>query len=144
WRGGCWRSERAADAVWSLHIRTATTLGARPSGSPNGRLPPRLVRSAERLLVQRPPRDALALPELLEHLAGHGTADVEALRLVALALAQEGELFGAFHALGDHLDLEVLRQVQHRLRDLGVMAVVADVLDEGLVDLHRVDGEVAE
>src|SRR5690606_32343777 len=69
----------------------------------------------------------------------HRSAEVEALRLVAAQVAEEAQLALVLHALGDHLQAEVVGQGDDGADDGGVMLVAADTADETGVDLELVD-----
>src|SRR5574343_497404 len=117
------------------------------------------ARAPQRLRPRRPPRLWMAAPArgattprandsapgLLSGLARlpgqvivqrQGTADVVALRLVALQPAQVLQDVGAFHAFGHHAQPQVVRQVDGGAHDHGVTLGALHAHDEGLVDLE--------
>ena len=71
-------------------------------------------------------------------------ADEIALHVVAAAGPQEIDLRLGFHAFGDHLDLQLLRQRDDRAGDRLVVVVARNILDEGPVDLQPADGKALQ
>src|SRR3990167_3330442 len=73
-----------------------------------------------------------------------GFADQVALHLIAAELAQQRQLLGVFHALADHLQIEVVRQVDHRPHQLAIFRALAHAADKALVDLQQGDRQAVE
>ena len=71
-------------------------------------------------------------------------AEVVALNLVALALLQPAELVGIFHTLADHIQLQIVRQADNCLDNLGIVIADDDIIDKGFVDLQLVDRKALE
>jgi hypothetical protein len=67
-----------------------------------------------------------------------------ALQFVAAAFAQPVQLFFGLHAFGDDAQVQVVAQPDDRGTDRRVVGVVAQVLDEGPVDLQPVDRQALE
>src|SRR6476661_934187 len=74
----------------------------------------------------------------------HGTGQEVALAELAAQLLEERELLAGLDAFGDHLLGERLPELEDRLHDLVPLAVALHVLDEGAVDLERVDRQARE
>jgi hypothetical protein len=55
-----------------------------------------------------------------------------------------GRLLGLLDALGDGVELEGVAQLDDRVGQGGVLAALADPVDERLVDLEHVDREAAQ
>src|ERR1051326_3740806 len=99
--------------------------------NPASHLASRLPKTDHRLLDERA-RDAVGVK---------GPAEVEALRLIALAALQESELVLGFHTFGDHAQTQRPRDGDHSRDDRAVALIRGDAGDEGAVDLHRVERE---
>ena len=68
----------------------------------------------------------------------------ETLQLGTAGLAQEGGLFGGFHALGDHRLVQPARHRDDRAGDRGGVRIADHVAHEHTVDLQGVDREVLQ
>ena len=66
-------------------------------------------------------------------------AEQIALHFVATTLAQERRLLGGFDAFGDKGHAERLAHADDRLGDRPVLGILRQILDEGPIDLERVD-----
>src|SRR5512134_3053182 len=82
--------------------------------------------------------------EPAEAIRAYWTAEKKALNDVAAVLLQEGELLGAFHALGHDLELQAVRHSDNGLGDGGVLGIARQVLDEGPVDFEGVQRETLQ
>ena len=81
----------------------------------------------------------------LEQLAGRQRLREQiALHLIATVAAQQLELTARLDPFGDHLESQAFRQRDDCLRDRSVVRIGGDVLNEGLVDLERLDREALE
>src|SRR3989475_4797180 len=87
---------------------------------------------------------AVFLQHPLALLGRRRNREVIALDLVAAVCGEQLELLLCFHALGNDLELETVREADDRERDHRVFRVRGDVADEGVVDLERVDRETLQ
>jgi hypothetical protein len=67
----------------------------------------------------------------------------EALRQITAARLEPAELGGALDALGDDLEIERLVEFDDGLRQLALLAVPADAIDERFVDLETLAAAVS-
>ncbi len=74
----------------------------------------------------------------------HRGAAEEALILIAAQRAQEFQLLLGFHAFGDHLQAQAVRQRDDRVHDGRVLGIGDHILDEGAIDLELVEREAAQ
>lgn len=63
------------------------------------------------------------------------------MRKIAADCHQEIALLDGFHAFGNDLQPELVRQHDHRLAERLIVRIEAEVLHEGPVDLQKVDLE---
>ena len=70
--------------------------------------------------------------------------EIEALSVFAPKGLELMSLVVRFHALGDHVHGKVVSQFDDGLDDLPVLGVGLNPLDEGTVDLERVEGELTQ
>ena len=82
--------------------------------------------------------------ESLQLCRGQGCAQVVSLGLVAVVGAQKIELLLGLHALGRGAHAQGLGHADDGADDGPVVGVVAQVADEGLVDLELVDLKALE
>jgi len=82
--------------------------------------------------------------ELDEPLRRQGPADQAALDLVRLHHGETAPLVGGLHALGEHAHPQGMSQADDRPDDRQVVRVRGDPLDERLVDLEPIEGEVSQ
>src|SRR5215471_10047682 len=85
---------------------------------------------------ERPEEAALDLP------GAHRRAEQESLVFVAMQPAQELELLGGFHALGDHAYAQAAAHGDDGADDRDVLRRGGEITEERAVDLERVDAEV--
>ena len=71
-------------------------------------------------------------------------AHQEPLHQVAALAAQELQLLEALDALGHDLQVEVVAEADDGAHDGGILGVHREVVDEGAVDLERVEREALE
>ena len=53
--------------------------------------------------------------------------------------AQESQLLGRFHPLGQHLQTQIARQGNDRGGDFHIAGIMRNIMDKALVDLELVD-----
>src|SRR5882724_9646928 len=82
--------------------------------------------------------------ELLEARRLDRPAEVVALRVRAVHLAQQIELLLGLHSLGHHFHVQAAGEREDGVDDLQGVVGRADALDEAAVDLQRVDGELVQ
>src|ERR1700741_1921557 len=124
-----------AATVTRDYVQSRWAPGGRPCCRSNARL-------SEQAGVARRHRLRLLCEQQLAQLLGRQrTAEQIALHLVAAVLAQEAALLLGLHALGDHAQLEPVRQADDGAGDGFVALAAAQVAHEGLVDLERADRE---
>src|SRR6185437_5443246 len=105
-----------------------------------GELAVRAIGFGTRLGILRP----LPGTHQLGELAGRQRrAEMESLVLIAAEGAQELELLGGLDPLGDHFELQAVRQGDDGLDDGGIYLAL-EIPDEGAVDLQLVDREAAQ
>ena len=71
-------------------------------------------------------------------------AEGVALRIFAAELVEFDRIGLGLGAFGDDLHAEIVRQGHHRAQDHRLAALRGGVVDEGAVDLDRVEGEALE
>lgn len=79
-----------------------------------------------------------------EDVGGEGQADDVALHLFAALVGEEGLLGRGFHAFGDDGELHAVAQGDDGAHDGGIVGVVGQAADEGLVDFQEVQGQALE
>src|SRR5438309_11508256 len=80
------------------------------------------------------------LAERARHrLGADGLAEMEALRLVAAAAPEEGELVLILDSLSDDAKMQAARDRHDRGDNRGIAVVGVDAGDEAAIDLHRVE-----
>ena len=77
-------------------------------------------------------------------LCGQRFAEIKSLTDIALPLLQKQHLLFCFDSLGNDLHAHIVPQRDDRIHDAGIIAVVKNVVNEGLVDLQYVDGKTFE
>src|SRR6185437_7942642 len=79
-----------------------------------------------------------------ERIGGYGFAAEISLVLIAAEPAQEVQLLLRLHALGDHLQMQAVRQRHDGAHDLRIIAAGGDFLDEGVIDLELVERQAPQ
>src|SRR5207237_8051875 len=106
---------------------------------------PRRLPEVSGLPPRRPP---LATRDGLHDIKGllwvHRLAEVEALGVVACEHAKTLDLNGRLHALGECRPLERVSHADDGTDDGRGLLLAADAVDEGAVDLDRLQGEALE
>lgn len=86
---------------------------------------------------------ALVLPGL-EFDGGHGTSEKETLQCFTANPLEEMELFRLFDTFGDRLIPERMGHVDDGLDDVLAFIVLADIGNQGLIDLDGVEGQLGQ
>src|SRR5207244_10754455 len=71
----------------------------------------------------------------------HGAREEEALAELAAELLEERQLRAGLDALGEHLLVERLAELEDGAHDLAAVALARHAVDERAVDLERIDGQ---
>src|SRR5687768_1266679 len=91
-----------------------------------------------------PGSGALAREQRRDLLRGHRPREVEALAEGASGLPKEPQLLRRLDPFRERGHAQPMRELDHRLDHPTGVLVAIDVVDEGLVDLQDVDGQVLE
>lgn len=90
------------------------------------------------------PASEVVAGSIAEGRSGFGSAEEEALREITAQGLQFVELGLRLESFGDRGHSERVGQTDDRGNDAGVFGLVAETVDEGLVDLERFDGKAFE
>jgi len=71
-------------------------------------------------------------------------AEIVALNLVTMMLAQKRHLLFAFDSFGNDPEIQVLGQADDRCRDRGVIRIHSEVLNKGTVNFELVDRKLPQ
>src|SRR5207244_10933914 len=74
----------------------------------------------------------------------HRRTETEPLILIAAETLEQGELLFGLHALGDHLQMQAVRQRHDRFHDRGIVGPRYQLGDEAAIDLQLVDRKAAQ
>ena len=77
-------------------------------------------------------------------LGAKGGTEQKPLCLIAVMPSEDLQLLEGLHPFGDHLEVQIARQPDHRGNDAHGAAVVLEVGDERLIDFDAVDRELRE
>jgi hypothetical protein len=79
-----------------------------------------------------------------ERVGGLGAGEEVSLVVVASELLEAVELLGLFDAFGDGFEADAVCELHDGVHELDAVALAGEVVDEGLVDLQGVDGQVSQ